>query len=63
MEKMLMTIITGGGPTGIEFSAELHDLLHTEINDHYRALAKLVKITVLDVAPNILGSFDQSLRK
>jgi NADH dehydrogenase FAD-containing subunit len=56
-------ILTGGGPTGIEFSAELHDLIHAEIKDHYPTLAKLVQITVFDVAPSILGSFDQSLRK
>ncbi|KIM41515.1 hypothetical protein M413DRAFT_445500 [Hebeloma cylindrosporum] len=61
--NLLNFCIVGGGPTGVEFSAELHDLLHTEINEHYRALAKLVKITVIDVAPSILGSFDQSLRK
>ena len=29
---------------------------------HYPALAKLAKITIYDVASNILGTFDQSLR-
>lgn len=53
----------GGGPTGVEFSAELHDLLHTEIRRHYPHLAKFSKITLYDVAPNILGTFDKSLVK
>jgi hypothetical protein len=53
----------GGGPTGVEFSAELYDLLHSDIARHYPSLAKLSKITIYDVASNILGSFDQSLRK
>jgi len=53
----------GGGPTGVEFSAELHDLLHTEIQKHYPTLAKLAKITLYDVAPHILGAFDKSLVK
>ena len=53
----------GGGPTGVEFSAELHDLLHTEIRAHYPALAKLAKITLYDVAPHILAAFDKSLVK
>ena len=54
---------SGGGPTGVEFSAELYDLLHSDIAKHYPALAKLSKITIYDVASNILGTFDQTLRK
>ncbi|KAJ6511438.1 NDE1, mitochondrial external NADH dehydrogenase [Mycena vitilis] len=53
--------ISGGGPTGVEFASELHDLLHAEIADHYPSLQKLAKITIYDVAPSILGSFDKSL--
>ena len=56
-------ISPGGGPTGVEFAAELHDLLHTEIKRHYPTLAQMAKITLYDVAPNILGSFDRSLAK
>ena len=29
--KLLNFCIVGAGPTGVEFAAELHDLLHTEI--------------------------------
>ncbi|KAF8153138.1 pyridine nucleotide-disulfide oxidoreductase-domain-containing protein [Crassisporium funariophilum] len=61
--NLLNFCIVGGGPTGVEFAAELHDLLHTDIAKHYPALAKFSKITLYDVAPNILGSFDLSLRK
>ncbi|KAF8964751.1 pyridine nucleotide-disulfide oxidoreductase-domain-containing protein [Flammula alnicola] len=60
--RLLNFCIVGGGPTGIEFSAELHDLIHSDIAKHYPALARLCKITIYDVAPHILGSFDQSLR-
>lgn len=61
--RMLILKSSGGGPTGVEFSAELYDLLHSDISRHYPALAKLSKITIYDVATNILGTFDQSLRK
>lgn len=54
---------TGGGPTGVEFAAELHDLLHAELAAHYPILAKMAKITMYDVAPSILGSFDERLVK
>lgn len=52
---------SGGGPTGVEFSAELFDLLHSDIAKHYPVLARLAKITLYDVAPSILGMFDKSL--
>jgi len=55
--------IVGGGPTGVEFAAELHDLLHTDIKRHYPALADLAKISLFDVAPNILGGFDSGLQE
>ena len=58
---VLIKYLAGGGPTGVEFSAELHDLLHAEIERHYPALARMAKITLYDVAPNILGNFDKSL--
>ncbi|KAJ7220440.1 NDE1, mitochondrial external NADH dehydrogenase [Mycena haematopus] len=59
--NLLNFCIVGGGPTGVEFASELHDLLHAEITDHYPTLAKLAKITIYDVAPSILGSFDKTL--
>ncbi|EIM87464.1 FAD/NAD-P-binding domain-containing protein [Stereum hirsutum FP-91666 SS1] len=59
--NLLHFAIVGGGPTGVEFAAELHDLLHTDIAKHYPNLARFAKISLYDVAPNILGSFDSGL--
>ncbi|KAH9929024.1 FAD/NAD-P-binding domain-containing protein [Epithele typhae] len=61
--KLLNFCVIGGGPTGVEFSAELHDLMHTEMTQHYPALAKMAKINLYDVAPNILGGFDAGLQE
>ncbi|KAF6760448.1 nad(p)h dehydrogenase b1 [Ephemerocybe angulata] len=62
--NLLHFCIVGGGPTGVEFAAELHDLLHTDIARHYdKSIVRLAKITMYDVAPNILGMFDANLRK
>ncbi|KAL0946228.1 hypothetical protein HGRIS_012487 [Hohenbuehelia grisea] len=61
--KLLNFCIVGAGPTGVEFGAELHDLIHTEMQAHYPTLARLAKISLYDVAPQILGMFDQSLVK
>ena len=47
----------------MEFAAELHDLLRTDIERHYPHLAKLARISLFDVAPVILGSFDGGLQE
>ncbi|KAI1317629.1 pyridine nucleotide-disulfide oxidoreductase-domain-containing protein [Xylariaceae sp. FL0255] len=61
--KLLHFAIVGGGPTGIEFAAELHDLVHEDLRGTYPALVKggFVKITVYDVAAKVLPMFDRKL--
>lgn len=58
---LLHFAIVGGGPTGIEFAAELHDLIYEDLARLYPALIPLVRITVYDIAPKILPMFDQAL--
>jgi NADH dehydrogenase FAD-containing subunit len=50
-----------GGPTGIEFGAELQDLINDDLKQIYPKLMNFVKITVYDVAPKVLPMFDKSL--
>lgn len=59
--KLLHFAIVGGGPTGIEFAGELHDLVHDDISKVYMGLGKFVSITIYDVAPKVLPMFDQNL--
>ncbi|KAK4051019.1 hypothetical protein OIV83_003148 [Microbotryomycetes sp. JL201] len=59
--QMLNFVIVGGGPTGCEFAAELHDLVATDITRAYPKLAPMARITIYDVAPTILGAFDAEL--
>ncbi|KAF2222044.1 hypothetical protein BDZ85DRAFT_264803 [Elsinoe ampelina] len=58
---LLHFAVVGGGPTGIEFSAELHDLIKEDMTRLYPDLVKYHKITVYDVAPQILSMFDKKL--
>jgi NADH dehydrogenase FAD-containing subunit len=60
--NLLNFCIVGGGPTGIEFAAELHDLISTDIGRYYPLLARLPRITVYEVSDTILGNFDEELR-
>ncbi|RSH91327.1 hypothetical protein EHS25_009626 [Saitozyma podzolica] len=59
---LLHFAVVGGGPTGVEFAAELHDFIHQDVRRLYPNLADFFSISLYDVAPHILGSFDASLR-
>ncbi|KAK6858929.1 pyridine nucleotide-disulfide [Apiospora arundinis] len=50
-KKLLHFAIVGGGPTGIEFAAELHDLIRDDLSKLYPGLQGFVGITIYDVAP------------
>jgi NADH dehydrogenase FAD-containing subunit len=61
--SLLHFVIVGGGPTGIEFAAELHDLIHEDLKKIYPELMPFVRISLYDVAPKVLPMFDQALAK
>lgn len=62
-EQLLRFAVVGGGPTGMEFAAELSDLVREDLAKLYPALVSKVKIAVLDVAPTVLSMFDEQLGK
>lgn len=53
--------IVGGGPTGVEFAAELHDFVVQDIYRLYPELKDVVSIKVYDVQQHILSTFDESV--
>ncbi|KAK5000944.1 hypothetical protein LTR66_000290 [Elasticomyces elasticus] len=64
MRKQLLNFaVVGGGPTGIEFSAELHDIIAEDMSKLYPELIQHFKITVYDVADKVLSMFDDKLSK
>ncbi|KAK2616392.1 hypothetical protein QQS21_000633 [Conoideocrella luteorostrata] len=61
-KKLLHFAIVGGGPTGIEFAAELHDLIKDDLSRMYHpSLLENCAITVYDIAPKVLPMFDAKL--
>ncbi|RDA91407.1 hypothetical protein CP533_6898 [Ophiocordyceps camponoti-saundersi (nom. inval.)] len=59
--KLLHFAVVGGGPTGIEFAGELHDLVHDDLSRLYPGLMPFVAVTIYDIAPKVLPMFDQKL--
>ncbi|KAE9398788.1 FAD/NAD(P)-binding domain-containing protein [Gymnopus androsaceus JB14] len=60
-KELLAIHVVGGGPTGVELSAELTDLFG-EVSETYPHLAGLPSITIHDVAPEVLGMFHEKLK-
>lgn len=64
LKKALLNFaVVGGGPTGIEWAAEMHDLIAEDLKRLYPDLYSLAKITVYDVAEKVLSMFDEKLGK
>lgn len=53
--------VVGGGAIGIEATAELYDLWHEDMRFLYPHLDGKLTITIHDVAPSILSTFDSAL--
>ena len=60
-KQLLHFAIVGGGPTGMEFAAELSDLFSQDLIHLYPTVKDHIKITVYDVAERVLSMFDQQL--
>ena len=53
--RLLRFVVVGGGPTGTEFSAELHDLICCDLVKLYPGLADLATVTVIQSGDHILN--------
>jgi NADH:ubiquinone reductase (non-electrogenic) len=60
-KRLLSFVIVGGGPTGVEFAAEMNDFLVDDLRKAYPGVYKLASITVVQNAELILNMFDRSV--
>ncbi|KAK1378867.1 hypothetical protein POM88_025611 [Heracleum sosnowskyi] len=60
-QKVLQFVVVGGGPTGVEFAAELHDFVSEDLVKLYPKVKDFVKITLLEAGDHILNMFDKRI--
>ena len=60
-KQLLHFVIVGGGPTGVEFGAELYDFMKQDVTRLYSHEREHVRVTLIE-ARHILPSFDERLR-
>eukprot|EP00871_Galdieria_phlegrea_P005488 jgi/Galph1/5940/GphlegSOOS_G4612.1 len=61
--RLLCFVVVGGGPTGCEFAAELHDFLVQDLKRYYPKLFSDVKVILLQSGESILTQFDRTLQE
>ncbi|KAJ1434799.1 hypothetical protein SESBI_05159 [Sesbania bispinosa] len=60
-KRILHFAIVGGGPTGVEFAASLHDFVNEDLVRLYPGIKDLVQITLLEAGDHILSMFDKRI--
>jgi NADH:ubiquinone reductase (H+-translocating) len=63
-KRLLSFVICGGGPTGVEFAAELYDLLNEDLRKNFpKILRNEISVHVIQSRSHILNTYDEALSK
>lgn len=63
-KRLLSFVVSGGGPTGVEFAAELYDLLNEDLTQHFpKILRNEISVHLIQSRGHILNTYDESLSK
>jgi NADH:ubiquinone reductase (non-electrogenic) len=61
IRQRLTFIVCGGGPTGVEAAAEIHDLIHEELAESHPELVPHARVVLVEALGRLLTSFDEAL--
>jgi len=61
IQRLLHMVVVGGGPTGVEYAAELYDFLHQDLSKWYPDIAGKIRITLVEAMPSVLPMFSKEL--
>ncbi|KAI1202078.1 pyridine nucleotide-disulfide oxidoreductase-domain-containing protein [Nemania serpens] len=60
--RLLSFVVSGGGPTGVEFAAELFDLLNEDLTRNFpRLLRNEISVHIIQSRSHILNTYDEAL--
>lgn len=61
-KRLLSFVVCGGGPTGVEFAAELYDMINEDMCDYFpKILRNEVSVHVIQSRDHILNTYDQNI--
>lgn len=60
--RLLSFVVCGGGPTGVEFAAELYDMINEDLCDYFpKILRNEVSVHVIQSRDHILNTYDANI--
>ncbi|KAL2263983.1 hypothetical protein VTK26DRAFT_3767 [Humicola hyalothermophila] len=63
-KRLLSFVVSGGGPTGVEFAAELYDMLNEDLIQLFpKLLRNQISVHLLQSRDHILNTYDETLSK
>lgn len=63
-KRLLSFVVCGGGPTGVEFAAELFDLLNEDLLYSFpKILRNEISVHIIQSRTHILNTYDEALSK
>jgi NADH dehydrogenase len=61
-KRLLSFVVSGGGPTGVEFAAELYDMLNEDLSGSFpKILRNEIAVHVIQSRGHILNTYDEAL--
>ncbi|KAG6053265.1 hypothetical protein E4U17_004895 [Claviceps sp. LM77 group G4] len=62
--RLLSFVVSGGGPTGVEFAAEVFDLLNEDLTRHFpKLLRNEISVHLIQSRSHILNTYDEAVSK
>lgn len=60
-QRLLHFVVVGGGPTGVEFAAEVRDFLREDIAKIYPGIEEDIMVTLVQSQDHILNAYDKQI--
>lgn len=60
-DKLLSFVVCGGGPTGVEVAAELHDMVVEDLVKLYPGLVDHVRVRIIELQDHLLSTYDRAI--
>lgn len=60
-KRLLTFVVVGGGPTGVEVAAEIHDLVTEDMVNYFPTLMEDVSVKLIHTHDHILSAFDRDI--
>lgn len=61
VERLLSIAVVGGGPTGVEFCAEIADFINNDVRRSFPDIVDKMKVTLVEALPQLLPMFNRSI--